>query len=797
MSDELSKKLGLASTPLFAHESSIPPGKHFVLLDGVRGSFCLSQQEHLDPNIDVKSWAWSAGVLCHVTMSPDGVALQRWDRTDVARYTRRSVIEQLDRFYAYIANSEPTTTRSLSSHAVEVFARLRSNFSENSQTDALSVFLLLLSSMLKSEGESAVYEDAETLAREFRLDENAPFALKNVSPGLIHHFMSGFRNPLFVRPIQVATWPSLVVRHAGALVFQEAHFELVQRGTTDLFQVPSPARVAPKVVSSGVHFTPPGLARALVEQAFDAIGPLPTTLTILDAACGSGSILYEALRTLQDRKFSGDIKLIGFDESAYAVQMSRFLLSAASRDWPEANISIFVEQRDSLSEQPWPNAQIVLMNPPFVSLRDLSSAQGSSLKRVLGDYAKGRPDLSMAFIERGLQSLTLGGVIGVLLPAGVLSMTYAQRWRRHLLDEASVAFLAVFGELGLFRLATVETGCVVLRKGVAAHSETYRALWVGEKRHATPEALRYLRRATKQTANDGGEDAWTLATLPVASLKEGINWRPTPQTMRRELLKIEEHVATTVSDLFDVKQGALPAPRGAFMIGIEQWQKLKDSERRWFRRVAENQNIREGQIQPGPFIFYPKSSGLPIIESEDMLFEELPTFKDHLSKFKSSLQARRGKKDQWWELGEDRKWLRIPKKKIASSYFGQSGSFAYDEDGDHVVVQGYGWIGKWKKLRFIAEDDLFYAYISIFNSALFTQLLSVVCPSVGGGQLNLSKRYSEKVFLPDLALRLEASGTFDSAVRDLAFFGHAITESGLSASPQRQIEELVRSIYGL
>ena len=98
MSDELSSKLGLARTPTFAHEASIPPGEHFVLLDGVRGSFCLSQQANLESNTDTKSWAWSCGVLHHVTMTPDYVVVQRWDLTDVARYTRRSVIEQLDRF---------------------------------------------------------------------------------------------------------------------------------------------------------------------------------------------------------------------------------------------------------------------------------------------------------------------------------------------------------------------------------------------------------------------------------------------------------------------------------------------------------------------------------------------------------------------------------------------------------------------------------------------------------------------------------------------------------------------------
>ncbi len=797
-SDELSGPLGLAKTPTFAHEVWIPPGEHFVLLDGVRGSFCLSEVASLDSNIDAKSWAWSAGVLHHVTMTPDHVVVQRWDRTDAARYTRHSVVEQRDRFYAHIVSGQPATTRTLAIHAVDAFSRLRSNFSDERQGDALAVFLLLLGGMITTQnGEFLpIHERAQELTAQFDLTPGAPEALQAVSPELVSHFASGIRTPLLSQSSHITTLPSFMVRHAGALVFQEAHFELIQRGASDLFGVPDPARLAKKT-ASGVHFTPPGLARALVEQALVALGPLPPTLTILDAACGSGSILYEALRTLHDRKFDGTINLIGFDESYYAVQMSRFLLSAAKHDWPDAQFTFSISRRDSLNDEPWPMANIILMNPPFVSLRDLSAAQQQALKTVLGRYTKGRPDLSMAFVERGLQALAPNGVLGTLLPAGVLSMTYAQDWRRHLLDNATVAFLAVFGELGLFRLATVETGCVVLRKAAISQGDMYRSLWVGEKRNATSEALRYLRKATAYGADDGGDEAWTLAPFPTRSLLDSATWRPTRQTLRRELQRIADHVSTTVSSLFEVRQGALPAPRTAFIIRPQQWEGLPDRERRWFRQIAENQNIRGGQILPGSYIFYPKSPELPHIESEAMLFDELPTFKDHLSKFKPDLQKRRGKWDRWWELGEDRKWLRIPAKKIVSSYFGQSGSFAYDETGDRVVVQGYGWLARWKSLPQVPDDYLFHAYVAIFNSEFFTELLAEICPTVGGGQLNLSKRYSEKVYLPDIVGKVRLSATTDTLIRDLAFYGSLIVKTGLASAPRQKIEELVRVLYGL
>ena len=156
--------------------------------------------------------------------------------------------------------------------------------------------------------------------------------------------------------------------------------------------------------------------------------------------------------TFDDVDYRCAVKVVGYDEFIYAVEMTKFMLSAFKYDRPEFRIAdVQVKCRDLLSDEPWPSANIILMNSPFVSLRNLNPHQKQLVSKTLGNFARGRPDLSMAFVERALEALAPTGVSGTLLPAGVLSMTYAQDRRRHLLNEASVAFLAVFGELGLFQ----------------------------------------------------------------------------------------------------------------------------------------------------------------------------------------------------------------------------------------------------------------------------------------------------------------------------------------------------------
>jgi adenine-specific DNA-methyltransferase len=789
--------LGLAETSLFACEGPDDGGEHKLLLDGVRGSFSISRIDAADIQSDPKNWAWSSGVLHHVTATPDQVIVRRWDKSGQDRYSLSSVDEKLDRFYNHIFEAQSEATRNIAVHAIDAFRRLRSNFDADHQGEALSSFLLLLAAMLASI-DAEVLERVDEVMGNFDLPQDTPNAARQITREFMAHLIAGFRRPTMSRATTLETIPSLMVRHAGATVFQEAHFELGRRGSMDFWGVPDAARVT-ITPSSGVHFTPPGLARVIVEQALEAYGRLPAEVTILDPACGSGSILHEAIRALKDRGYDGRVRIIGFDQSASAVAMARFLISVAKRDWPDLVIvETSIECRDSLSEDDWPRADFVLMNPPFVSLRWLDESQKKAMHRILEKYARGRPDLSMAFIERGINTLSQHGVIGTLLPAGVLSMTYGQHWRRHLLDETSVAFLAVFSELGLFKMATVETGCVILRKGTAEQPAFYKALWVGEKRDATPTALRHLRRATGTMLTDIEDPLWTLAEIPVRQLAESPSWRPRPATLDRRLSQIQSRVKTQVKDIFEVRQGALPAPRDAFVIDAPTLRELPEAEQRWFRRVAENQNIRSGRIHPGKFVFYTRSLGLPAITNEEDLRRQCPQFIGaHLERFKTELSERRGKAERWWELGEDRKWLRDPTKKIVSAYFGKSGSFAYDMDGDHIVVQGYGWLPSWHLEQGIDENELFFAYVALFNSLLFSELLGAFCPTVGGGQFNLSKRFSELVPLPDLTAWAGSNSGSATEVKELARIGEMICRDGLPSAPRSHAEDLVRLLYNV
>lgn len=791
-------KLGLARTPLFSQRNSPSPGRHSLLLDGIHGSFGLSEVERTDVSPDPRHWAWSSGVLHHVTATRDDVIVQRWDNPEVAIFRASVVDEQLDRFYSALSQTQVSIAKTVTDHAVDAYRRLRSHFVISETDEALSVYLLLMAAMLEGR-DNNVLDGASELAERYSLPASAIAALARLSPDFVQHLFTGFRRPVLPRSLDLITWPDLLMRHAGAMVFQEAHFETALRGASDIFGVPDAAALTGSS-GNGIHYTPPGLARSLAEQALIALDPLPDVLTVLDPACGSGSILHELLRILRDHGYQGRLAILAFDQSPSAVQMSRFFLAASQRDWPELNIvRLDVTQRDALNEEPWPTCDVVIMNPPFISLRSLSKEQRSTIARILGPYNKGRPDLAMAFIERALQSLAPRGVLASLLPAGILSMVNAKDWRAHLLDRASIELLAAFGEVSLFRMATVEVAALVLRSGTAQPADHYKALWVGEKRDSTSQALRYLRRSHNHFAAGQEVDRWTLDALPVTTLRTSPTWRPRPRFLQNELALSARATGATLSDIFRVRQGALPAPRSAFIIGQLEYSALPVNERCWFRRVAENKNIRGGQILEGEYIFFTGTEGLPDIIEEAALAEACPRFYEHLLNFKPQLMKGRENSGRWWELRRERDYLRTSNLKIVTAYFGQAGAFAVDVEGDHVVVQGYGWLPIWKGRlpEGISPQAILHAYVAIANTTLFQQILAEFCPAVGGGQLNLSKRFVERVPLPDLPARARQADGDDQILRDLISIGLSIQRRGLAYSPLGLAEDLTRTLYGL
>lgn len=193
----------------------------------------------------------------------------------------------------------------------------------------------------------------------------------------------------------------------------------------------------------GTYLTPSAVARMMAAIAI----PLVTTpLSLLDGGpgfgdpyCGTGRFLVALLAALPDEHPLRLAGPFGADVSASAVAKARLnlMLYGVSNPlvWTVAD-SVTDATVDPLAGR----VPLILTNPPFGE-RQYDSAEGiTAAARVMPALAgRSRIDPSLACLARALSLLAPGGVLGIVLPDGVLGCSPV----RALLASGSVTPVAV------------------------------------------------------------------------------------------------------------------------------------------------------------------------------------------------------------------------------------------------------------------------------------------------------------------------------------------------------------------
>jgi len=722
--------LGLLAVPLEHGEH-----RRFVMLNGSRGNFCLD----LNPAeilADPRSIAWSADVGHYVRVAGARVTVQRWDRSglDVRPFAQAEVASDLSEFQSYLERHDPNRDRSIVRFIARIYGTLRSTFGpEQYPGESLQAFLLLLACALLSLPRDAVEADlcglpqsAAATAARIPLDKwNA----------LLAELGAG-RAEDALRPVL-----QYMLRHAAGQVFQEAHY-LAESPSPDQLVLhgllPLPAKSTQIPTSAGVYFTPPYIARTLVEQAIEALDPgRLATVTIFDPACGSGEILREAVRQLEQRHFTGKVILRGWDRSEIACQMARFTLEWERRS-TTLDLHIRIEPRDSIgAATSWPQrVDAVLMNPPFLSYEALNPDQIAQMKHLLKSKVGQRPDLASAFLYLANESVADNGVVASIIPASLLDNTSTLRLREHLESHLSPVLIAKLGDMTLFHNAIIDAGMYVGKKGSFSLGKM---MWSSPNKSAISTALRMLRRYDNSVIS---RSLFSIYPIRDVSLVE--SWAPRPY---ESIERFQEYkrVHPSVEALFDVRQGVRTGDRKVFVLDDTQFASLPRAERKYFRKAIVNRSISSGQIVAPVHIFYPYDKF--DVDTEEALGRAVPVYaKQYLFPNKRML-AKRAKVDprKWWKLTWPRRGDATPK--IVSKDFGKRGAFAFDVKGDHVVINGYIWYPR-NKAAFDAR--VAFAYLAILNSTLFETLIGATSRQVSGGQWYLQNRFVDVIPLPDL-----------------------------------------------
>lgn len=820
---EWSQRFGLAMSPMFGAERDDSDGHHDVLLDGGYGSFGLSLVEERPDPARVAAWAWSSDLPHHVAVTEDDVQVVRWDATGEAQlYSLNSVTRDLDGFYRYLCRDRLQSNRTVVQHLVSLFGRIRSLVAHAGISDdrTIDAFVTVLGDLI---AESSAVRAPEA----YGLPGDAASLLEALEGRSLEEALSDIRKaPSTLSALELH--PHLAVRHAGGQLFQEAHFDLVRAPPPDLFGYVEAATSAPKS-RGGTHFTPPALARCIIDYALQQIVDLSSrqNLVLSDPACGSAAFLHEALRGLRRAGFKGALQIVGRDVSAPAIAMARFTLTLALKDWkPAGGAELDLQVEDALSRPRFPEADVTVMNPPFISVIAQTVEQKIQLRAVVGDRAGSRGDYSMAFVTRALEALRPGGALGTLFPANLLTHEAATPWREHLRSEGDVRLLASIGDFGLFSKALVHVACAIIAKGQARRPE-FTALVTENDPGATGDALRALRKAGgTPPAVAIGDQHWKLFATDSAVLAKKMPWRILTPNQRRVLDAIEARNTPTVGDLFKIAQGVQTGNLKVFLFDDDAFRRLRlpANEQKFFRDALMTDSIEDGRIVNRYHLFYPHSPEGPLFADEAELEKAVPTYyRQVLKPNEASLQRRasivRAKRLDWWGLMHPRAgdFAFSVYPRIVSKFFGADGSFVLDEDARYLPSTGHVWSPRLHpdRIQSNADEhprtddadepaesdinasvslDVMRAYTALLNSRAFMKLVSFRSVTIAGGQFDLSSRFVSPVFLPNLWEQGE-NPRFGEIVRQLAQATVA-QERSQPLSPA-DIDPLVARLYGV
>lgn len=182
----------------------------------------------------------------------------------------------------------------------------------------------------------------------------------------------------------------------------------------------------------GIHYTPFELARTLVRHVpFEELAP--EKRTVLDPACGSGTLLLAAQDRLGEAAPSSLLPkerhsyirshMRGFDTDPFAREIAR--LALLLNGLPEGD-SWQIDVRDALAQTSEDGAlqpTVVISNPPWKGTRSKAGR---------------RDELADHFLERMLELVAPGGFLAVILPATWLASATSRDSRDHLARHAAI-----------------------------------------------------------------------------------------------------------------------------------------------------------------------------------------------------------------------------------------------------------------------------------------------------------------------------------------------------------------------
>lgn len=553
-----------------------------------------------------------------------------------------------------------------------------------------------------------------------------------------------------------------------------------------------------EIKKTGATFTPKGLANYLAQKICSTVDTSLSSLTVLDPACGDGSLLSAIYELEGDRIDS----LIGYDTNEQYLQSARLALQCVDS---EKKCEFICE--DFLTVCPnatnlYSNnlrrefADIVIANPPYVRTQILGAVKAKQLARDFN--LTGRVDLYYPFLMAMTNALRKGGILGVITSNRYISTKSGSDIRKFLLDNYEVIEIIDLGDTKLFD-AAVLPAIFIGRKKESRNSTSkvgkYISVYEADKddRSEVICSLKDIYDVLKSERHGSymvNEQKYLLKVglLKHSADKTGI-WQMSNEEENEWINAIDAHTAFRIRDKFKVRVGIKSCADNVFISQLWDKEGYK-IEKDLIRSMISQENIEAWTIDKDSMldILYPHYSK----DGKRQVYEidKYPSALRYLQAHKNQLEERKylikaGRK--WYEywVPQNPAFWELPK--VVFPDISVRPRFCFDESG--AVVNGNCY---WMCAQNEEEISLLLLIEGISNSSVMIKYHDLCFNNkLYSGRRRYLAQYIEQYPIP--SPELDSSKQIVSLVKKL----NNISDINEKKSLISEIDRLVKISFGI
>ncbi len=506
---------------------------------------------------------------------------------------------------------------------------------------------------------------------------------------------------------------------------------------------------------TGSHYTPASLAGFVTTQILNEYESKTNNkdqpLRIIDPAVGDGELLYNLIKTAQERGFN-NLEVFGFDINHDAVETTKktikekfptVYLDIKKSDFLDWVLETYNESLFSGSEKL--KFDIVIANPPYVRTQIMGSVKSKQLAEEFN--LSGRVDLYHAFIKGIEKILKPRGTVGIIVSNRFLTTKSGELVRKGLLDDFKILHVWDLGDTRLFD-AAVLPAVLLLEKtkdNFDKSSKTkFTSIYVEGKTQKNDPILVF------DALRDGGNNLFKVihGTLDHGN-KYGDVWRLATQQSDDWLDQVKSNTKFLFKDIGKVKVGIKTTADNVFITSDMEkfYGKIPETLK---PLITHHVAKRFKANDPIKYIVYTHESDERGKKAINL--SEYPNTKEYLELHRQQLS------DRTYIAKSNRNWFEIwvphdpdswKHPKLVFRDISEQPIFWMDLSGNIVNGDCY-----WLSLNNKGESDLLWLALAVANSSFIEEFYDHSFNNkLYSGRRRFITQYVEKFPLPDPSMK--------------------------------------------